>query len=174
MKLEELKKQYPEVYQLIYDDGLKAGIDTGQADGLKLGQQTGLEEGRAQGVLAERARIKGIFECSMPGHEALVLSLMFDGSTSPEQAAVKVLTAEKALQLSKVEALAQGAIAPVPLSAIPPAPTKPDFETLVATYMQEKSCSEGIAIQAVAKAHPAEHNAFIDKVNAPPKKKGGE
>ena len=43
---------------------------------------------------------------------------------------------------------------------------KPDFETLVAAYMQEKSCSKGIAIQAVAKAHPEEHTAFIEKVNA--------
>jgi ATP-dependent protease ClpP protease subunit len=52
-------------------------------------------EGKAQGAEAERNRIQAIREQSMPGHDALIEQMMFDGKTTGEQAAVKILQAEK-------------------------------------------------------------------------------
>lgn len=45
---------------------------------------------RNEGAAAERARIKGVQECSLPGHEALVATMMFDGVTTPGEAALAV------------------------------------------------------------------------------------
>lgn len=47
---------------------------------------------------AERERIQAVFAQSMPGHEALINSLAFDGKTSGAEAAVAVLGAEKKLR----------------------------------------------------------------------------
>lgn len=51
---------------------------------------------RDEGASAERARIQGVLEHSMAGHEDLVNTLAFDGKTSPDAAAAQVLKAEKA------------------------------------------------------------------------------
>ncbi|MGQ9367705.1 S49 family peptidase [Azospirillum sp. ST 5-10] len=50
---------------------------------------------RAEGAERERARILGIEAQALPGHEALIAGLKADGTTTPEQAAVKVLAAER-------------------------------------------------------------------------------
>jgi len=55
----------------------------------------GRKDGMAAGAAAERARIQAVKAQSMPGHEALIESMMFDGETTGEQAAVKVLNAER-------------------------------------------------------------------------------
>ena len=52
-------------------------------------------DGKAEGAAAERNRIQAVREQSMPGHEALIEEMMFDGNTTGEQAAVKILQAEK-------------------------------------------------------------------------------
>lgn len=60
-----------------------------------------ISESYAKGVKAETVRIKGIEAHSMPGHEDLITEMKFDGKTTPDQAAVKILTAEKANLASK-------------------------------------------------------------------------
>jgi signal peptide peptidase SppA len=52
-------------------------------------------EGFKAGAEGERARIKAVEEQAMPGHEALVETMKFDGKTTGEQAAVQILAAEK-------------------------------------------------------------------------------
>lgn len=52
---------------------------------------------KAEGATAERARIKELRGLALPGHEALIESMIEDG-TSPEAAAVKVLAAEKSMR----------------------------------------------------------------------------
>ena len=69
---------------------------------------------RAEGAEAERARIQAVREQSMPGHEALIESLAFDGKTSGPEAAVKVLAAEKARIAGAAAARSADAPAPVP------------------------------------------------------------
>jgi signal peptide peptidase SppA len=50
---------------------------------------------RAEGAEAERLRIQGIENANMPGHEALIETLKFDGKTLPGEAAQQVLVAER-------------------------------------------------------------------------------
>lgn len=53
------------------------------------------------GAAAERARIKDVEAQSMPGHEALIASLKFDGKTTGPEAAVQVLNAHRNKLASK-------------------------------------------------------------------------
>ncbi len=95
---EELAEQSPDLLTALLDEGKALGAAEAAAamDGKLAEAKT---EGFNQGAEAERARIKGVFEASegLDGHEALTKELAFDGSTTPDQAAVKVLKAEKEL-----------------------------------------------------------------------------
>ena len=75
---EGIKKDFPGVAKQLSDEGR--------------------EEGKKVGAEAECKRIKDVYGQSLPGHEDLVMSLMWDGSTTSEQAAIKVLAAEKAIR----------------------------------------------------------------------------
>jgi len=55
-------------------------------------------EGRVAGAAAERARIQAVEDQLIPGHEALIATLKFDGVTTGPEAAVAVLGAEKSLR----------------------------------------------------------------------------
>ena len=68
---------------------------------------------RAEGSEAERARIQAVREQSMPGHEALIEALAFDGKTTGPEAAVQVLAAERARVSGAAAARAADAPAPV-------------------------------------------------------------
>ena len=60
------------------------------------GKATGTKEGAEN----ERNRIKAVQDQLIPGHEKLINELMWDGKTTGEQAAVKVLAAEKAARVT--------------------------------------------------------------------------
>lgn len=57
----------------------------------------------SDGAKAENDRIKAVKEQLIPGHEKLINDLMFDGQTTGEQAAVRVLKAEKDLRSKTLE-----------------------------------------------------------------------
>jgi len=72
----------------------------------------------------EQARIQGIEAQAIPGHEELILSMKFDGKTTPGEAALKVLAAEKALRATHATNLAADAPNALNLAAgatVPPA-----------------------------------------------------
>ncbi|MGH7419803.1 MAG: S49 family peptidase [Candidatus Rokuibacteriota bacterium] len=73
------------------------------------GHAAGLTEGAAQ----ERERIRAVQAQCMPGHEALIEQLKFDGKTTGPEAAVQVLAAEK--QRSQAHLADIRAEAPTPL-----------------------------------------------------------
>lgn len=102
MTLEEFKAKYPDIYQACYDEGQKAGHKKGLAEGEASGMGKGRAEAtgpaRAEGAKAERERIKSVEAQLIPGHEALIDKLKFDGKTTGEQAAVQILQAEKTLR----------------------------------------------------------------------------
>lgn len=76
-------------------------------------------EARADGAAAERERIQSVRAQHIPGHEALIEQLAFDGKTTGPEAAVAVLAAEKALRQHH---LAAQSAAPGPVDAtLPPA-----------------------------------------------------
>jgi hypothetical protein len=62
---------------------------------------------------AERLRIQGVLAQSLPGHEALVNALAFDGVTTPEQAAVRIVDAERATRESMAVAMVDVSPSPV-------------------------------------------------------------
>lgn len=68
---------------------------------------------RDEGATAERQRIQDVEATSLPGHEALVQTLKFDGKTSGGEAAQQILAAEKT-KLGKVKvARAEDDVPPV-------------------------------------------------------------
>jgi signal peptide peptidase SppA len=88
-----------------------------------------INEGKELGATAERERIKAVEAQSMPGHDALIATLKFDGKTSGPEAAVQVLAAEKAKKGDQLAALrADAAAANVPHAAAGdnPDPEDPD------------------------------------------------
>jgi len=87
-----------------------------------------INEGKALGATAERERIQGVEAQSMPGHEALIATLKFDGKTTGPEAAVQVLAAEKAKKNDRLEALRKDAQAAAVTHAAAPAPGDEDEE----------------------------------------------
>jgi signal peptide peptidase SppA len=73
----------------------------------------------ALGAEQERARIQGIENATLPGHEALIASLKFDGKTSPGDAALAVMAAERKKLSAQAQANAEEAPEPVRTAATP-------------------------------------------------------
>lgn len=91
-------------------------------------------EGHAAGAAAERQRITDVRAQSLPGHEALVERLAFDGVTTGAQAAVAVLTAER--ERITAQGAAVRSEAPQPLALVPGATvTKPDGKAMSKTEL---------------------------------------
>jgi signal peptide peptidase SppA len=67
----------------------------------------------ALGAEQERARIQGVENAVLPGHEALIASLKFDGKTSPGDAALQVNAAERKKLDAAAKASAEEAPDPV-------------------------------------------------------------
>lgn len=107
------------------------------------------EELRAEGAAAERARIQAVEEQGMPGHEALVQSLKFDGRTSGPEAAAQVLAAHKKHLAKTAQDLASDAPPPVAPSTLAPSEPKPvTAQELAAkaTAYQAEQAAKGITI----------------------------
>jgi hypothetical protein len=62
---------------------------------------------RAEGAQLERERIQAVEKQLLPGYEALINQLKYDGKTTGVEAAVKVLAAEKQQQASMLKQLQQ-------------------------------------------------------------------
>jgi len=114
-------------------------------DELQAQHPTLAAELRADGAKAERDRIQSIEAQTIPGHEALINSLKFDGKSSAGDAALAVLAAEKSARAA--HATASAADAPKPVVTTPVATTT----TVAAT---EKSREQ---LDTEARAHMAAH-----------------
>lgn len=101
--IEKIKNEYPDIAKALMDEGAKSAHD----------------EVFACGAKEERERIQAVSDQLMPGHEALIKDLMYDGKTTGEQAAVKVLQAEKQIRVNALKNLDDGKIDPVD-DATPP------------------------------------------------------
>lgn len=87
-------ENHPEIADAFINEG-KASVDV---DSIK-----------AEATNAERERIKDVLGYSMPGHEAMVQELAFDGKTTGPEAAAKILMAEKGIKQAKQDAIAEDA-----------------------------------------------------------------
>lgn len=99
MDLATLRKDHPALAEALVQEGHKAGMEAG--------------------ATAERQRIKDVEAQHMPGHEALIASLKFDGKTTGAEAAVQVLNAERGKLGAHAAKLAADAPKPVPHAAVP-------------------------------------------------------
>jgi len=94
---------------------------------------------QAEGATQERARIQAIESVAVPGHDALIASLKFDGKSTAGDAALAVLAAEKQTRSAAATALA--ADAPAPVAVVPAAPveakalTRAEVDTQAKAYM---------------------------------------
>lgn len=70
----------------------------------------------ATGAAQERERIAAVRAQALPGHEALIETLAFDGKTTGPEAAMAVLAAEKQTRAAQAQALASDAPAPLVLT----------------------------------------------------------
>jgi len=94
---------------------------------------------QAEGASAERERIQAIEGQAIPGHEALIASLKFDGKSTAGDAAMAVLAAEKNSRSAAAAALASDAPAPLPLQPTaavePKADSRADLDAKAKAYM---------------------------------------
>ena len=77
---------------------------------------------RQEGAAAERERIQAIEATAIPGHEALIAALKFDGKSTAGDAALAVLAAEKKSRQAQASALAGDAPNPLPLKPVASVP----------------------------------------------------
>lgn len=94
MTKEQIQAQHPEVYNAIVDEGKTIGIDS---------MKDAIIAAKAEGTETERKRILSVKDQLIPGHEELINSLMFDGITTGEQAAIKILSAERELRNKRLD-----------------------------------------------------------------------
>lgn len=100
---EFIAENHPDIAQAFVAEGV-ASVD--------------LTAARAEAAEAERNRIKAVQAQLLPGHEALIATLMFDGKTTGEQAAVQVLKAEREAGGTALAQLKAGAPAPAPAAIV--------------------------------------------------------
>lgn len=103
----------------------------------------------AAGAASELARIVDVRAQTLPGHEALVELLAFDGKTTGPQAASAILAAERARITSAAAAHANDAPNPVPHSAAPSDVAK--TPAVKAAEAQALAKNKGISIVAALK-----------------------
>jgi|GEM_PF-3851914 capsid assembly protease len=134
--LEELQGKYPKIYQAVFDKGHAEGLNAAEGKANDKALKDGIAQGRTEGAQAERDRIKAVEDQLIPGHEALIETLKFDGSTTGEQAAVKVLQSEKTMRADLAQKLKDDAPDPVPHA---PAPEGDDPKTPQAIWDHDEN-----------------------------------
>ena len=111
---------------------------------------------RAEGASAERARIQGVEAQLIPGHEALVSTLKFDGKSSPGDAAMAVNAAERNVRAAHAAALASEAPNPLPVAPSATATTTAPAADL-GKNGQISSSTDAAALDVAAKEYQAAH-----------------
>lgn len=91
----------------------------------------------ALGATAERTRIQAVESALIPGHEALIASLKFDGKTTGGDAALAVNQAERTIRTA--QGAAANAEAPKPVASTPPATVEQGLAAQAAAEQQRIS-----------------------------------
>ena len=104
-----------------YEQDVAAARAEGLAAGRAEAQASARADGVKEGAAAERARIAGIEAHALPGHEALIAEMKADGATTPDQAAGRILGAEKARRGTEMRGIADverhtGGVASAPVT----------------------------------------------------------
>lgn len=118
LNLAFLAEHCPEVVAGIEKTAIDGARDTLLKEGNETGHTLGHAEGLAAGVTQETQRIKAVEDSLIPGHEALIQTLKFDGKTTGPEAAVQVIQAEQAGGRKALSTLESDAPKPLPTSEI--------------------------------------------------------
>lgn len=89
LSIDDVKTKHPAIAEALRAEGAAKAAETA----------------RAEGATSERARIEAVLAQSMPGHDAMIKALAFDGVTTGPEAAVKVLAAERSQRSNALDAL---------------------------------------------------------------------
>lgn len=106
MDLQTLKKDHSDLVEAIVKEAL-----TGMEEKLAKAKADGMAEGAA----AEQERIKGVRLQLVPGHEALVEQMAFDGKSTAADTAMAIVAAEKVLRTGQAESFVAGAAPIIPV-----------------------------------------------------------
>lgn len=126
---EQLAAEAPDLLQALAEEGRAAGY------------QAGLTAGAEN----ERNRIKDIEALAMPGHDALIAQLKFDGATTAGEAAMQILAAEKTTRATMAATIAAETLGPVPHATAPLVDDTSDDDA------DSEDAAEGDEIEASAK-----------------------
>ena len=128
--IENLKVKAPELLEKI------------KADAADEARKEALKEGLKQGAEIERKRIQEVMAQDMPGHDALIQKLAFDGKTTGPEAAVQILAAERQIRTVAQENLEADAIAPVNTPAADPTQTTNSKTVTAENFSQHRDLYE--------------------------------
>ena len=110
--LDNLKADHSALYNEAESIGFEKGcIETNKDFESKKQQYT--NEGLSAGAEAERARIQGINDCTIIGQEALAKTLVDDGKTTPGEAAIQMINANKKANVDGLNKIANTSAKPV-------------------------------------------------------------
>lgn len=114
-----------------------------------------IAQGRDEGAKAERERIRGVEAASLRGYESIVEAAKFDGTSTGDQVAGRIVAAQKAEQAEALRAVHDDAPKPAPAAAAP-AVDKP----------VEKPAAQPHDIAAKARAYQSEQAAAGRRISA--------
>lgn len=166
LTVKDVKDLYPDVHAAILQEGYDKGLAEGTAKGLEDGIRSGAEK--------ERSRIQAvegvIAKADLPDKTVLD-AMKYDGSTTAEQAAMRVLNAQDEYKKTALQSFKDEHKTVVdPADPKEKVETKKDFMSLVADYQQEHTCSKAEAIRAVAKTNPEAHEDYVASLRPKTKK----
>ena len=137
--LEDLRQQYPDLVFMLAEEG----------------------------KVSERERIKGVEDMALPGHDALIAQMRYDGKSTGADAAQAIIAAERAMRANMQVEMRADSTPPVALT-MPEDVTKavgvPDFMTLVQERRKSESCSMEAAMSWVVETNPRSHEQYISQV----------
>lgn len=107
---------------------------------------------RAEGATAELARIRDVRAAALPGHEALIEALAFDGKTTGAEAALAIIKAERESRATHANSRSADAVEPVVSAETRPAEAT---EADAATYELNASPATKAAVDAKVRKHMA-------------------
>jgi hypothetical protein len=158
---ESLTESYPQIMAEIqketHEKGYAAGLDQGKKEGFVSGSE------------AERSRIMGLQELSLPGHEKIVKDAIADGKSTKADAALQIVAAEKVILGTKLNFLKSDAsetdvVGAAAIADVEPKTPQKTFETEVARVEKEDKISRAKAIQKVARENPDLHDEWVSKL----------
>lgn len=140
----------------------RAYLDINHADLVLEILAEGDAAGRKAGADAERTRILSVNEQLVPGHEALIKQLAFDGHTTGPEAAVQVLAAERELREKQQRIQNDAPPAVVSVEGAEPG-HKETFDDKLAAYAAE-GMSKAAAMRKAVSTHPELHKAWLARL----------